>query len=60
MIKNNLKEDIIKKSSNKCDENVRHYYFNNSRSIVLPKDSKSPIIINSTPFYKKGFTINYK
>lgn len=53
MSKNNLKEDIIKKSSNKCDENVRHYYFNNSRSIVLPKDFKSPIIINSTPFYKK-------
>lgn len=53
MSKNNLKENIIKKSSNKCDENVRPYYFNNSRSIVLPKDFKSPIIINSTPFYKK-------
>lgn len=54
MSKNNLKEDIIKKSSNKCDENVRPYYFNNSRSsIVLPKDFKSPIIINSAPFYKK-------
>lgn len=55
MSKNNLKEDIIKKSSNKYDENVRHYYFNNSRSIVLPKDFKSPIIINSIPFYKKVF-----
>ena len=51
MSKNNLKEDIIKKSSNKCGENVRPY-FNNSRSIVLPKDFKSPIIINSTLFYK--------
>ena len=53
MSKNNLKEDIIKKSSNKCYENVRPYYFKNIRSIVLPKDFKSPIIINSTPFYKK-------
>ena len=53
MSKNNIKEDIIKKSSNKYDENVRLYYFNNSRSIVLPKDFKSPIIINSTLFYKK-------
>ena len=53
MSKNNLKEDIIKKYSNKCYENSRPYYFNNSRSIVLPKDFKSPIIINSTPFYKK-------
>ena len=52
MSKNNLKEDIIKKSSNKCDENVRPYYFNNSHGIVLPKDFKSPIIINSTSFYK--------
>ena len=55
MNKNNLKENIIKKSSNKCNENVRPYYFNNSRSIVLPKDFKSPIIINSTSFYKKVF-----
>lgn len=53
MSKNNLKEDIVKKSSNKCDENVRPYHFNNSSSIVLPKDFKSPIIINSTLFYKK-------
>ena len=53
MSENNIKEDIIKKSSNKFDENIRHYYFNNSRSIVVPKDSKSPININSTPFYKK-------
>lgn len=53
MSKNNLKEDIIKKYFNKCDENVRPYYFNNSRSVVLPKDFKNPIIINSTPFYKK-------
>lgn len=52
MSKNNLKEDIIKKSSNKCGENVRPYYFNNSRSIVLPKDFKNPIIINSAHFYK--------
>lgn len=50
MSKNNLKKDIIKKYSNKYNENVRHYYFNNSHSIVLPKDFKSPIIINSTPF----------
>lgn len=53
MSKNNLKEDIIKKSSNKCNESVRPYYFNNSRSVVLPKEFKNPIIINSTPFYKK-------
>ena len=53
MSKNNLKEDIIKKSSNKKFENVKPYYFNNSNSIVLSKDFKSPIIINSTPFYKK-------
>ena len=53
MSENNLKEDIIKKSSNKFNENIRHYYLNDSSSIVLPKDSKSPIIINSTPFYKK-------
>ena len=53
MSKNNLKEDIIKKSSNKCNENVRPYYFNNGHSMVLPKDFKTPIIINSTPFYKK-------
>ena len=53
MSKNNLKEDIIKKSSNKCGENVIPYYFNNSCSVVLPKDFKSPIIINSAPFYKK-------
>lgn len=53
MSKNNLKEDIIKKSFNKCDENVRPYYFNNSHSVVLPKDFRSPIIINNTPFYKK-------
>lgn len=53
MSKNNLKEDIIKKSSNKCNENVRPYYFNNGRGMVLPKDFKTPIIINNTPFYKK-------
>lgn len=53
MSKNNLKEDIIKKSSNECNENVRPYYFNNTCIVVLPKDFKIPIIINKTPFYKK-------
>ncbi len=53
MSKNNLKEDIIKKSSNKCNERVRPYYFNSTCSMVLPKDFKTPIIINSIPFYKK-------
>ena len=51
MSKNNLKEDIIKKSFNKCGENVRPYYFNNNRSIVLTKDFRSPIIINNISFF---------